>query len=246
MAPGMAAAQMGATWSPLHAAGFHDLSPRIPQDRNPLQMLLGIDRLGMASFLLFSSVFDGLTATAKEQQSQTDWAARRPLSASKANRLIPVGGLILSVVACATSFAMAGHIQLVAASTSTAAVGAGVTQRPPGMLQPQRIELPSYLNTPARRPDGEPLLPEERTVTLRKMKDFEMLTFACRRASKLREEGRAHFSLLGVLRDNLGQYQKAKESESGSERRDPAALLFWIRVLQGLGLVTAAILHSFR
>ena len=33
MAPGMAAAQMGATWSPLHAAGFHDLSPRIPQDR---------------------------------------------------------------------------------------------------------------------------------------------------------------------------------------------------------------------
>ncbi|CAE7546158.1 unnamed protein product [Symbiodinium natans] len=76
------------------------------------------------------------------------------------------------------------------------------------MLQPQRIELPSYLNTPARRPDGEPLLPEERTAAMRKMKDFEMLTFACRRASKLREEGRAHFSL-GVLRDNLGQYRKA-------------------------------------
>ncbi|CAJ1412580.1 unnamed protein product [Effrenium voratum] len=38
-----------------------------------------------------------------------------------------------------------------------------------------------------------------------------MLTFACRRASKLREEGRAHFSL-GVLRDNLGQYQKAIEA----------------------------------
>lgn len=37
------------------------------------------------------------------------------------------------------------------------------------------------------------------------------MTFACRRASKLREEGRAHFSL-GVLRDNLGQYQKAVES----------------------------------
>jgi len=46
---------------------------------------------------------------------------------------------------------------------------------------------------------------------MRKMKDFEMLTFACRRASKLREEGRAHFSL-GVLRDNLGQYQKAIEA----------------------------------
>ena len=39
----------------------------------------------------------------------------------------------------------------------------------------------------------------------------EMLTFACRRASKLREEGRAHFSL-GVLRDNLGQYLKAIEA----------------------------------
>ena len=38
-----------------------------------------------------------------------------------------------------------------------------------------------------------------------------MLTFACRRASKLREEGRAHFSL-GVLRDNLGQYLKAIEA----------------------------------
>ena len=40
----------------------------------------------------------------------------------------------------------------------------------PVLRLPARIELPSYLNTPARRPDGEPLLPEERTVTLRKMK----------------------------------------------------------------------------
>ena len=48
----------------------------------------------------------------------------------------------------------------VAASTSTAATGAGVAYRPPGMLSPQRIELPGYLNTPARRPDGEPLSPE--------------------------------------------------------------------------------------
>jgi hypothetical protein len=79
------------------------------------------------------------------------------------------------------------------------------------MLQPQRIELPGYLNTPSRRPDGEPASPEERTLTIRKIQDLELLTFACRRASKVREEGRAHFSM-GVLRDNLGQYQKAIDS----------------------------------
>lgn len=45
--------------------------------------------------------------------------------------------------------------------------------RPPGMLQPQRIELPGYLNTPARRPDGEPLSPEERSTSIRKIKDLE-------------------------------------------------------------------------
>ena len=48
----------------------------------------------------------------------------------------------------------------VASCTSTAATGAGVAYHPPGMLSPQRIELPGYLNTPARRPDGEPLSPE--------------------------------------------------------------------------------------
>jgi len=78
------------------------------------------------------------------------------------------------------------------------------------MLQPQRIELPGYLNTPARRPDGEVAPPEERTQTIRRIQDLELLTFACRRASKVREEGRAHFSL-GVFRDNLGQYEKAIE-----------------------------------
>lgn len=78
------------------------------------------------------------------------------------------------------------------------------------MLMPQRIELPSYLNTPARRPDGEPIAQEERTQAIRRIQDLELLTFACRRASKVREEGRAHFSL-GVLRDNMGQYKKAVE-----------------------------------
>jgi len=76
------------------------------------------------------------------------------------------------------------------------------------MLMPQRIELPGFLNTPARRPDGEPIRTEDKTQAMRKIQDLELLVFACRRAGKLREEGRAHFSL-AVLRDNLGQYQKA-------------------------------------
>lgn len=86
----------------------------------------------------------------------------------------------------------------------------GVDQSPE-MLQPQRIELPGYLNTPNRRPDSELPSPEERTHTIRRIQDLELLTFACRRAAKVREEGRAHFSL-GVLRDNICQYQKAIES----------------------------------
>lgn len=79
------------------------------------------------------------------------------------------------------------------------------------MLLPQRIELPAYLNTPSRRPFHQPLLPEDKTQAIRRIQDLELLTFACRRASKVREEGRAHFSL-GVLQDNLGQFQKAIES----------------------------------
>lgn len=78
------------------------------------------------------------------------------------------------------------------------------------MLQPQRIELPGYLNTPCRRPDSEVLLPEDRVQTIRKIQDLELLTFACRRASKVREEGRAHFSM-GIFRDNLKEYQKGIE-----------------------------------
>jgi len=80
-----------------------------------------------------------------------------------------------------------------------------------GALQPQRIELPSYLNTPGRQPDKVPLSPEGRTVTIRRLQDLDLLTFACRRANKVREEGRAHFSC-GVLYDNLGQYEKAIKS----------------------------------
>jgi tetratricopeptide (TPR) repeat protein len=50
-------------------------------------------------------------------------------------------------------------------------------------------------------------------AALRKVQDLELLALACRRASKRKEEGRAQFSL-GVMWDNLGQYQKAIESYS--------------------------------
>lgn len=42
----------------------------------------------------------------------------------------------------------------------------------------------------------------------RRLKDYELLAFACRRAGKQRDEGRAYFSM-GILYDNLGKWQKA-------------------------------------
>jgi tetratricopeptide (TPR) repeat protein len=133
-------------------------------------------------------------------QSAAPWSARRPLSAGTTQP---------------ARAASAGRVRPQASSSSGTFGGIGAAEkaekRGPGMLQPQRIELPGYLNTPSRRPDGEPASPEERTLTIRKIQDLELLTFACRRASKVREEGRAHFSM-GVLRDNLGQYQKAIDS----------------------------------
>lgn len=156
-----------------------------------------------------------------QQNAATPWSARRPASRD--------GGRDLAVKPRSAS---AGRTRGAAA----AAVAMGTVPRPfdadrlmlhgglqsqsggaqgdgrgPGVLQPQRIELPSYLNTPARKSDSEPLSPEERTQTIRRIQDLELLTFACRRASKVREEGRAHFSM-GVYRDNLGQYTKAIES----------------------------------
>mmetsp|Transcript_41238 Transcript_41238/g.94877 ORF Transcript_41238/g.94877 Transcript_41238/m.94877 type:complete len:448 (-) Transcript_41238:3-1346(-) len=85
------------------------------------------------------------------------------------------------------------------------------SERGVGMLQPQRIELPSFLHMPPRRPDDAPPLPEEKAAIMNRIKDLDHLIFACRRASKQREEGRAHFSL-GVLRDNLGHFRKAIDS----------------------------------
>ncbi|CAE8642969.1 unnamed protein product [Polarella glacialis] len=145
-----------------------------------------------------------------QQSAATNWSARRPLSASSAGS---VGGRAAS--AGRTRGSTGGGPS--ARSRAHDRTGDGHDSLPkqgargPGMLQPQRIDLPGYLNTPSRRPDGQSLLPEERTSAIRRIQDLELLTFACRRASKLREEGRAHFSL-GVLRDNLGQFQKAIES----------------------------------
>jgi tetratricopeptide (TPR) repeat protein len=44
----------------------------------------------------------------------------------------------------------------------------------------------------------------------RRLKDYEMLSFGCRRAGKIRDEGRAYYSI-GVLYDNIKKYKKAIE-----------------------------------
>jgi len=100
--------------------------------------------------------------------------------------------------------------------------------------QAQRIELPVYFNTPKRREDiiakqrltdkskklNEQMLTDNsglqmsysdsynRISATKRLKDYEMLAFACKRAGKSRDEGRAYYST-GVLFDNLGKYKQA-------------------------------------
>ena len=47
-----------------------------------------------------------------------------------------------------------------------------------------------------------------RIAAQKRLKDYEHLAFACKRAGKTRDEGRAYYST-GVLYDNLGKYQNA-------------------------------------
>ena len=91
--------------------------------------------------------------------------------------------------------------------------------------QPHRIELPLFFNTPARTAEQHSLLnrtanDEDRkedkidnaihVTVLRRLKDYEMLAFGCRRAGKVRDEGRSYYSI-GVLYDNIKKYKKAVE-----------------------------------
>ena len=50
-----------------------------------------------------------------------------------------------------------------------------------------------------------------RIAAQKRLKDYDILAFACRRAGKSRDEGRAYYST-GVLFDNLGKYKQAVES----------------------------------
>jgi len=93
---------------------------------------------------------------------------------------------------------------------------------------PQRIELPMYFNTPKRKED---IISKNRLKTKAKvmkdsalnmcyidsynrlaarkrLKDYSILSFACKRAGKSRDEGRAYYST-GVLYDNLGKFKQA-------------------------------------
>lgn len=91
--------------------------------------------------------------------------------------------------------------------------------------QPHRIELPLFFNTPSRVVEEQSVI--NRTVNeedqprkkdkvdngtyitvLRRLKDYEMLAFGCRRAGKVRDEGRSYYSI-GVLYDNIKKHKKA-------------------------------------
>ena len=91
--------------------------------------------------------------------------------------------------------------------------------------QPHRIELPLFFNTPTRVLGEGSMLnkttqdankPDEKVdnatkiTVMRRLKDYEMLAFGCRRAGKVRDEGRSYYSI-GVLYDNIGKYKKAVE-----------------------------------
>jgi hypothetical protein len=45
-----------------------------------------------------------------------------------------------------------------------------------------------------------------RIAATKRLKDYDMLAFACKRAGKSRDEGRAYYST-GVLYDNLGKFK---------------------------------------
>ena len=49
-----------------------------------------------------------------------------------------------------------------------------------------------------------------RIAAQKRLKDYNILAFACKRAGKSRDEGRAYYST-GVLYDNLGKYKAAIE-----------------------------------
>jgi hypothetical protein len=47
-----------------------------------------------------------------------------------------------------------------------------------------------------------------RLTAQKRLKDYSMLAFACKRAGKTRDEGRSYYSQ-GVLADNLGKHKQA-------------------------------------
>ncbi len=95
-------------------------------------------------------------------------------------------------------------------------------QRFPDLRKPLRIELPAYFNTPRRSElaeQEEKGLPgigrftvesEERVRIQKRLKDYQHLALACRRAKKAKDEGRAYYSM-GVLLDNIGCLTRALE-----------------------------------
>merc|ERR1740129_881574 len=214
---------LGAPSSPMAASSPATRQPRLPPDKalgEFSELCANYEgsnrpaRMGLCRALDAGKMRNPL----QMRQSAAPWSARRPMSAgscsgkASASRAVSAGRARGGLGGAWRSPGAPDGDRGGATGTAAQVVTTqGAGDRGPGVLRPQRIELPSYLNTPARGADGKPCAPDDRTATLRRVQDLELLTFACRRASKVREEDRAHFSL-GVLRDNLGQYQKAIES----------------------------------
>eukprot|EP00742_Colponemidia_sp_Colp-10_P002649 GILJ01002832.1.p1 GENE.GILJ01002832.1~~GILJ01002832.1.p1 ORF type:complete len:447 (+),score=31.05 GILJ01002832.1:50-1390(+) len=93
----------------------------------------------------------------------------------------------------------------------------------PRVNEPQRIELPPFFNTPRRSAvsssanvsykqvadeNDDKFSGRSRMLSLKRVKDYGMLAFACRRGGRVRDEGRAYYSM-GVLYDNLGMFKHA-------------------------------------
>lgn len=77
-----------------------------------------------------------------------------------------------------------------------------------------------FFNTPCRRPqsflnkstreetEDEKVENDIYISAMRRLKDYEMLAFGCRRGGKIRDEGRAYYSI-GVILDNIKRPKKA-------------------------------------
>ena len=78
------------------------------------------------------------------------------------------------------------------------------------IAEPVRLDPPTQWGAPAHRPagGGRVRTPSTGARGMNKLQDFNMLSSACRRAGRLKEEAIAQYCA-GVLLDNAGQRARA-------------------------------------